>query len=267
MHLEPCRSWARAHHVEALAGTYELLDAARGSRPSAHLRDPLLPWFEVCRDSGLPVAGAEQHAEGGYAAAAVLAKSRLRHRARDRMRDDLLGDLADVVPTGLDDLRHDGWIAVIHADGNGVGRVFTDFPRGAWHAVRAGGDESAGLSLGRHTSLLEAFTRELEIATEAALGLAVRAVTGSGLTAAAGIAYVKPHHPFSAAYALAEELAGSANAGRLVSGPACGVRVHPGRSRRPAAASFRGRACPLRRPVRDHGGGQPGGGASRHRRV
>ena len=57
-------------HVEALAGTYELLEAARGSRPSPHLRDPLLPWFEVCRDSGLPVAGAEQHAEGRYAAAA-----------------------------------------------------------------------------------------------------------------------------------------------------------------------------------------------------
>ena len=36
------------------------------------------------------------------------------------------------------------------------------------------------------------------------------AAAGRGLTAAAGIAYVKPHHPFSASYALAEELTASA---------------------------------------------------------
>src|SRR6202034_4370164 len=46
-------------HVEALRQTYELLGAVRQARPSPLLRDPLLPWFEVCRDSGYPAAGAE----------------------------------------------------------------------------------------------------------------------------------------------------------------------------------------------------------------
>jgi hypothetical protein len=50
-------------HVEALERTYELLEAVRQSRPSPLLRDPLLPWFEVCRDSGYPAAGVERHAD------------------------------------------------------------------------------------------------------------------------------------------------------------------------------------------------------------
>jgi hypothetical protein len=244
-------------HVEALERTYVLLEAARRARPSPQLRDPLLPWLEVCRDSGYPAAGVERHADGGYAAAPVLAKSNVRWLARDRMRD-LLSDLPEVVPDDLDDLRHDGWIAVIHADGNGVGQVFLQFPE---RALRADGTPT--LSLERHADMLGRFTEELESATEAALGVAVRdatagrdadgtilpvvvggddltvvchaglalplarafglafeeqtavqptvnAITGGGLTAAAGIAYVKPHHPFSAAYGLAEELTASA---------------------------------------------------------
>jgi hypothetical protein len=186
----------------------------------------------------------------------VLAKSEAVRRARDRM-GDLLRDVPGVVPEDLDALRHDGWIAVIHADGNGVGRVFTRF------AQQAATGSPDGLTLERHVDLLGKFTRELDVATEAALGIAVRKVTagqeatgtilpvvaggddvtvvcharfalglvrefalafeeltaarptvamitGGGLTAAAGIAYVKPHHPFSAAYALAEELTVSA---------------------------------------------------------
>jgi len=48
-----------------------------------------------------------------YASASVLAKSDDRGPARNRMRE-LLSDLPDVVPDNLDDLRHNGWLAVIH---------------------------------------------------------------------------------------------------------------------------------------------------------
>ena len=261
-------------HVEALTQTYGVLESVRAARPSAQLRDPLLPWSEVCRDSGYPVAGVERHPDGGNAAASVLAKSDAREPGRNRMRE-LLCDLPDVVPANLDDLRHDGWLAVIHADGNGVGRVFTTFAECALRVAGTDGDGLAGLSLTRHAELLSSFTRELEHATEAALWVAVRdttagqdaaesilpvvaggddvtvvcrarfalplvrafalafeeqtalqptiaAIIGGSLTAAAGIAYVKPHHPFSVAYGLAEELTASAKrwkraAGREVS--------------------------------------------------
>ncbi len=92
-------------HVEALERTYELLDEARMERPSPLLRDPVLPWFEVCRESGFPVAGIEDHPDGGPVAAAVLVKANARHPARRLMRD-LLGDQPGVVLTGLaTDLR------------------------------------------------------------------------------------------------------------------------------------------------------------------
>jgi hypothetical protein len=274
-------------HVEALQQTYELLGTVRQARPSPLLRDPLLPWFEVCRDSGYPAAGVEDHpdayVEDGagrrYAAASVLAKSRARRLARSRMRE-LLSDVPDVVPADLDDLDHDGWIAVIHADGNGVGRVFLEFPERALRIGGPPGEQGAGLSLDRHADLLGEFTEQLEIATEAALGVAVRdataggdaegtilpavvggddltvvcharlalplarafalafqeqtavqprvrEITDGGLTAAAGIAYVKPHHPFSVAYDLAEELTASAKQVKQAGGhPVSSLDLH-----------------------------------------
>ena len=158
-------------HVDALTRTYGLLESVRATRPSAQLRDPMLPWFGICPDSGYPAAGAEQHPDGDNAAAAVLAKSAVRGAARNRMRD-LLCDMPGVVPENLDDLRNDGWLAVIHADGNGVGRVFTHF---AGHALRAG--QTTSLTLDRHAELLRCFTEELEDATKKALRVAVRDAT------------------------------------------------------------------------------------------
>jgi len=258
---------AALDHVGALERTYELLDQVRMERPSPLLRDPMLPWFEVCRESGLPVAGVEQHPDGGPAGAAVLAKAEARRGARGRLRFLLADQPAEVIPDSGEP-RNNGWIAVIHADGNGIGRMFTDFPQRALRAACEEGDEAAkasrpGLTLDRHMDWLRRFTAALENATETALGLAVRdatrgddatgailpvvfggddvtvvcharfalglarhlalnfeeqteasrdlmAIAGEPLTAAAGIAYVKPHHPFSAAYGLAEELTASA---------------------------------------------------------
>lgn len=299
------RSSAEGHpltHVEALTQAYEQLETARASRPSPLLRDPLIPWYEVCRDSGLPAAGLEQHPDSRQVSAPVLAKSKARGPARQRMRD-LLCDLPDVVPADLDDLREDGWLAVIHADGNGVGKVFTQFAELALNTVgpaAAGVPAGAGIppgeppaSLGetetptpvvlpleQHADLLTRFTSELECATETALGLAVRdatdgqhadgtvlpvvvggddvtivcharfalplvrafaaafeeqtaaqptvrAMTGGGLTAAAGIAFIKPHHPFAAAYGLAEELCASAKSVNQPDGsPVSSVDLH-----------------------------------------
>lgn len=259
-------------HVEALAGTYDLLEVAKTERPAALLRDPMLPWFEVCRDSGLPVAGIEQRPEGGYAASAsVLAKSSVRRAARERMRNVFSGQ-PDIVPQDSDALQNDGWIAVIHADGNGIGQLFTSFAERALRIDRESGDRATGLTLDRHKELLAAFTYGLDLATETALDTATRdalrgqretsgtilpvvfggddvtvvchagfalelarrfvlafkeqtarqtsvmAIAGEPLTSSAGIAYVKPHHPFSAAYALAEELTASAKTARHLAG-------------------------------------------------
>lgn len=310
-------------HVEALEKTYRLIEVVRADRPPAEIRDPMLPWFAVCTDTGLPTAGDGRHKDDGEAAAPVLVKSAKRDDGLERMRD-LLADVPDVVPRDLAVFDRQGWIAVVHADGNGVGRVFTDFPQRALRVARDRGEAADGLTLEEHTGLLADFATELEAATTAAFGIAVRDVVGTvgpetargsvlpvvvggddlsvvcrgdvalglvqgfvlefegqtsrrptisaivtaglsttgsaaappraGLTAAAGIAYVKPHHPFSAAYALAEELTTSAK------------RVTEVRGREVSAVDFHvafeptlGDLDGVRAPVRDgdmprHGG-------------
>jgi CRISPR/Cas system-associated protein Cas10 (large subunit of type III CRISPR-Cas system) len=75
--------------------------------------------------------------------------------------------------------------------------------------VVVGGDD---LSVVCHARLALPLVRAFGLAfqEQTALRPAVRQITGGGLTAAAGIAYAKPHHPFSAAYGLAAELTASA---------------------------------------------------------
>lgn len=270
--FDPSAAWPDTSggytHVEALDATYERFAVVRAARPSAGQRDLLLPWFEVCRDSGLGSAGVEEHPDGVDASAPVLAKSMAARPGRDRMRD-LLADVPEVVPRDLDALGEAGWIAVVHVDGNGVGQVFTRFAENARRVV--GG---RALSLSDHVRLLGSFARELDEVTQEAFWLAVRTVAadrderddailpivlggddvtfacrarfalplvrefageferlsaesptvsgiaGGGLSCAGGIAYVKPHHPFSAAYGLAEELTASAKRFKATDGVA-----------------------------------------------
>ncbi len=263
-------------HVRALRLTFDEAARCRQVRPSLALRDPLVPWHEICPDSGLAAAGSERRGDRDVLVSApVLAKSDAARPARARMVEELGPDLDELVPKDLDDLAHDGWLAVVHADGNGVGSLFQGFADLVLRAT--GGGE---LDEETHRAWLSAVTRELESATtralRAALGEVARdetldprgcvlpvvvggddvtvvchgglalpvvrrflrhfatetratehlsrlaamqhrpdgappAASGArGVTASAGIAVVKPHHPFSRAYALAEGLCQSA---------------------------------------------------------
>jgi hypothetical protein len=77
-----------------------------------------------------------------------------------------------------------------------------------------GGDDTTVLLDGAAAlDFVEAFLEGFGAASQhdALIGLVARGVTGQpGLTAAAGVALVKPHFPFSAAYGLAEDLCRSA---------------------------------------------------------
>lgn len=79
-----------------------------------------------------------------------------------------------------------------------------------------GGDDTTVLVDGPLAlGFTEAFLEEFGAASrrDGLIGLVARRVTGQpGLTAAAGIALVKPHFPFAAAYSLAEELCRNAKA-------------------------------------------------------
>jgi hypothetical protein len=270
-------------HVAALRRTFTEQARARAARPARQLRDPLLPWHEPCRETSLPAAGLERFGAGPDAwhpaSAATLARARARKdpRTRDRLAE-LLGGHPELLPDLVDDLTEEGWIAVVHADGNGVGSLLHDFPDrvgeaiGSQHVSQHVSQEvSQEVSLADHARWLNRFSDRLETVTKeafteavtaavaqmradhpdwslkgrllpivlggddvtfachAALALplvrtflrefarrtrtdeTIRSIAGpNGLSAAAGIAIVKRHHPFSAAYQLAEELTSSA---------------------------------------------------------
>ncbi|MFY1699167.1 Cas10/Cmr2 second palm domain-containing protein [Solwaraspora sp. WMMA2101] len=235
----------------ALTRAYQRQAAWRSRRPSPLLRHPTLPFTRPCHYSGQPSTAMGEEGGTPYPrAASVDAAWRRRDAGRDRMAGKL-GNEAVVDATKLaDGVSHAGWVAVMHADGNGIGGVF-----------RSIADSYAGEEF---LANLGAFSRALDEVTVAALRYAVAQVTDRtgwllplvvggddvtvvmdarpafevtatfvakfaetaagheaisrvladvghpGLTACAGIAYVKPHYPFSEAYGLAEQLCGSA---------------------------------------------------------
>lgn len=256
-------------HEPARAETYRRHAAIRAARPDPLVRDRVFPWHRLCRDSGQPAARLEVYGEGEEpvpASAGMLARSRARDQAQRRLREKLGEQLAAVVPVHLDVLRHSGWVAVVHADGNGVGRIFHRFNEhvarvegvaqtslagsaqyqravsveletATWQAVRdavaqlvagradgdmtgrllpivVGGDDvtvacDAALAVPFVQEYAAAFARRT--AAQPQLSAITEAATGhAGLTASAGIAVVKSHHPFATAYGLAEALTVSA---------------------------------------------------------
>ena len=259
--------------LDALYQARRQLDAVRAARPPMALRDLVMPWHDLCPESGLPVAGSEIYGSSARPAAEpVLLRSKARARARKRLLG-LLGDqMRALVPESMDELAHDGWIAVVHADGNGVGTLFQNF-----HSLLAQALQTGELGLEDFSYYLSAVSGELEEATcsafAAAVASAARAVREprdtvlplviggddvtfachggvatmlvreflsefhqrtaqketlaelagllagpgpgdrpGGLTSSAGIAIIKPHHPFSSAYDLAADLCESAKA-------------------------------------------------------
>jgi len=280
-------------HVAALRETFERQRRARADRPPQQLRDRFLPWHQQCAQTGAPASALEYFGSGEAlrpegtgdpgsswqpVGAAVRARTAAHRdpRTAERLRR-LLGEGNGEPPAMIDDLAGEDWIAVVHADGNGVGGLFHDFPH---HVAVAEG--TSELSLEQHCEWLGTFSRALTTVTEESFRKAVQRVVDGpastppgdlprgwigrqimpivvggddvtfvcrarlalplvraflcefaegtaahgtlsrivsayrgtagpgGLTAAAGIAIVKRHHPFSAAYDLAEELTASA---------------------------------------------------------
>lgn len=173
-------------------------------------------------------------------AAAVFDRAGRQHKVlrhpRKGFGDAVLSDLST-------DVLNAGWVAVVHADGNRIGDVITrietttalsafsdalqEATRGAFKdAVGSvadrrnwlvpliiGGDDVTFVCDGRVAlRVVSAYLTAFETRTATGvLAEAARKATRQGhLTAAAGIAFVKPHFPFHAAYQLADQLADEA---------------------------------------------------------
>jgi hypothetical protein len=258
------------HRARREAGSELSITRGRLAAPESRFRQ--LPITAFCRTSGLPAsvfavpAGEEEPEEQSAVAQAKFAAwnlthERIGHETCIHLRNHLVGTLTSLV-------NLEGWLAVIHADGNGVGGVLRrlaegmaeqedhvaalrDFSTGlelvalsAFDAALSeavadvekrrelgpdeeiplvplvlGGDDltvvcHGALALPFTISYLRAFQRESVVELGWALPSAGNEVP-PGLTAAAGVAFVKHHYPFHAAYQLAEGLSGSAKLAKL----------------------------------------------------
>lgn len=262
----PQQQWdpERVDHVTALHATFARQRRARAARPAQELRFRGLPWHLPCHETGLPACGRHSYGTGDVQPVSdgLLARTGQARRAGEDRMSALL-DRREV-PETINDLGGDGWVGVVHADGNRVGGLMTRFP---CLVARAVGTTELGLQ--QHKDYLKAVAGELDQATQAAFTAAIREVKpgpqqvlpilvggddvtfvchaalavpltkvflrefaartratthlsalavangdpSGGLTAAAGIAFVKRHHPLAYAVDLAEQLTKSAKRG------------------------------------------------------
>ncbi len=269
---EPVSLATAAGVHEAVTALFRRHEALGSLLPGPETRFATLPVTQPCVRSGLPAERLFQIADGEEAqplSAVSFAKQAYRDKGWQRMTEmvnqDQFGPSSpftfakDVneLEERIDDLN---FVAVVHADGNGLGQIFLHFDRyldteadgktylehlGAFSralddcTIRAfrgalsdmmarewwrtdqppvvplvlGGDDLTLLCDGRYALRLTA--RFLEHFTdETGKCPIVGKIANGGLGACAGVALVKPHFPFHAAYELAEALLQSAKTGK-----------------------------------------------------
>jgi hypothetical protein len=119
---------------DAIREAHRLLENARSAIPGPAQRHLRLPVVADCLTSGLPAAGYATHGlpkeDHGPRSAVALAKQDAREHWHERVesickQNGVSRPLPDAT-TELEKLGCD-WVAVVHADGNGLGQVFLDF--------------------------------------------------------------------------------------------------------------------------------------------
>lgn len=171
--------WQAGSVVEAYAEAAELLARTRGLLPPTAARSPQLPLLDVSVVDGLPGHREAGRPGGGGTEVISLATDQRRQAARaaiDRLRASLepgdgtwrLVSTLDRLEQQFDDLS---WLAVVHADGNGIGRAFLEL------ADRFGLSGAAGPAANRaYVDALRSFSVGLELVTEQAFRGALAAV-------------------------------------------------------------------------------------------
>lgn len=167
--------WEHDDVDERIREVHRQLVVVRTLRRGAALRFRTLPVAARCQSSGLPAAGvykekdrrvdvsANGRAKRNHASDWHKRVSRIVAGAEQRLAKDI-----ETLEQEFEKLR---WLAVVHADGNGVGSIFLNFAR---HAT-------AGQSIGTKSASnrcvvdqLRQFSVALEKATEAAFNEAIR---------------------------------------------------------------------------------------------
>lgn len=150
-------------------------EALRSRLPGPESRFPRLPFVAECATSGLPASALGYIGpESAEMSALTLAKRQISKAAFDRIREKTslegwpsIGSVADL-DTIFADRGDTAWLAVVHADGNGIGQVFQAFDQ---HAGEVGAACNRS-----YITKLKAFSDALDRVTEAAFRQALEEV-------------------------------------------------------------------------------------------
>lgn len=133
-------NWANNDLDNSIREVHRLFEETRLRLPNQTLRYQRLPFIAECASSGLPAR--EYHTpeekdgmEPAPRSAVTLAKWAFRKRYEDRMKKLLPLDHGLNFSKNIEELdqmikeKMTRWIAIIHADGNGLGQIFLDFKK------------------------------------------------------------------------------------------------------------------------------------------
>ncbi|MFM7886835.1 MAG: Cas10/Cmr2 second palm domain-containing protein, partial [Pseudanabaena sp.] len=124
--------WDKDKLGEINQKVHDLSLCGKSQKPSSHLRFLRLPVIDECKTSGLPASESRKNPEGELDAISEVSKFKQdqQPKAFERIQT-LIGshygafttesDYTDNIEKGSD------WLAVIHADGNGLGEIFLRF--------------------------------------------------------------------------------------------------------------------------------------------
>ena len=119
----------------SIGHVHEAIEQVRYQVPGVAQRFLRRPFVAECATSGLPAAVYDARLpEAGARSRVTLAKRDAARAGRDRMAAVVSSVAPGVsLPASLDALETRftdlGWVAVIHADGNGLGQLFLDFAK------------------------------------------------------------------------------------------------------------------------------------------
>ena len=164
--------WAHASIHEQVRTVHEQYEQLRGSRPEPATRFPMMPIFAPCSSSGRPASAPHPEGNGSVdLSRESLAKRNNAGMWRCRVKA-ILNPTSYGVPEDLyqlEEIHRDlDWLAVVHGDGNGLGKIFLEFD---WYVERTGGTADPNRA---YVNTLRQFSVALEEATESAFITALK---------------------------------------------------------------------------------------------
>ncbi|MEL6354336.1 MAG: hypothetical protein AAFR58_21690 [Cyanobacteria bacterium J06627_28] len=126
--------WEKDLLGEVNAQLHKQYEKVRSSKPSAAMRFSRLPIVAACQNSGLPAADLQFNPDGGRPiplSQMSISKQAVSIKGRERVERLLsinksdYGFAADT--NELEAIKQIDWLAIVHADGNGLGQIFQNF--------------------------------------------------------------------------------------------------------------------------------------------